>query len=152
MSTLPFDCSICVCGKRRSLSSAVCSLHFQFYMTLIWPANRSWNIDLFAPVFAITSIAFLSTNVAVARSHEQSRHVWTSTVVIWTHTVSSIPSAKTIHELVHIVGTTDDLAQILPMFQNSSGAVNLFGEIKSLISNVLMFPVFFAMNPRLFTF
>ena len=41
--------------------------------------------------------------------------------------MSSIPSAKTIHELVHIVGTTDDLAQIVPMFRNSNGAVNVVG-------------------------
>ena len=67
-------------------------------------------------------------------------------------TVSSIPHAKTIPELLQIVDSTDDLAQIVPMFRNSSGAVNVVGEIKSLISNVSIIPVIFAKNPRLFTF
>ena len=61
-------------------------------------------------------------------------------------TMSSFPNANTILELVHIVGTTDDLAQILPMFRNFNGAVNVVGEIKSLILNFMMFPIFFAMN------
>ena len=72
--------------------------------------------------------------------------MWANAVATGTLTMSSIPIATTIHELVHIVGTTDDLAQILPMFRNSSGAVNVVGEIKSLILNVMMFAVFFAMN------
>ena len=87
----------------------------------------------------------LSTHVAITRNHEQPRHVWASTVLTGALTVSSISNAKTIHELLHVVDSNDDLVQILPCFE-TSGAVDVVGEIKSLILNFLMCPVFFAMN------